>query len=329
MRLKRSDVADTFELVMSPLEWKEVYALAKFGQIGLQYDCEAPYVTQVFVYELTDPESLNSNSLLQSAFSSLDSMAEQIRPDGRSGHEVILRGLKEEMRELLILLGTAARAEEQAELLYNAVNDAFPSLFPDLEIPSRDYAQAFDDLLTALHEERSLGINLTAKGNDAPALNGRNLSPEIRAYFAARMKELVRQNSDAYADDTRSLETQIDELIDMVNAESLRRHRSKPTVDSVRSFVSSRPYNPFNDEELRERVQKLGATISPPLTAEQLRKELSADQFSKITNIDPELIKAEGERQRKAYVPSLKRYSRERSLAKDLLNDERITPSLH
>jgi len=42
--------SDTFHLVMSPVEWKEVYALAKFAQAGLEYDCRANYVVQVFTY---------------------------------------------------------------------------------------------------------------------------------------------------------------------------------------------------------------------------------------------------------------------------------------
>jgi hypothetical protein len=62
MRLNQSGDADTFELAMCPLEWKEVYALATFGQLALEYDCEAPYVTQVLVYELDQPEDLNSST---------------------------------------------------------------------------------------------------------------------------------------------------------------------------------------------------------------------------------------------------------------------------
>ena len=70
---------------------------------------------------------------------------------GRNRGDVVLRLRKEELRQLLILLGKASEAEDKAEDLH----DAIPVEFPDLEFPPSLYGDAFENLLMALHENRS------------------------------------------------------------------------------------------------------------------------------------------------------------------------------
>jgi hypothetical protein len=51
VRLEKPDATDgTFNLDMSPVEWEEIHALAKFALVGLDYDCKAAYVVQVFTF---------------------------------------------------------------------------------------------------------------------------------------------------------------------------------------------------------------------------------------------------------------------------------------
>jgi hypothetical protein len=73
---------DTFNLVMSPVEWREIHALAKFGQAAAAYDCTAPYVFQVIKYDASQPEEILADREMQAALAALDRMAARISPDG-------------------------------------------------------------------------------------------------------------------------------------------------------------------------------------------------------------------------------------------------------
>jgi hypothetical protein len=310
------------------MEWKEVHALAHFAQSGLAYDCAAPYVTQVFEYHLSQPEDLQSDENLQAAFSAVAQMAETIPADGRNGGDVTLGLAKGEMRRLLAILSMAASAEEQADFLYNGAREGFPYPFPDLTVSSSDYARAFDSLLTSLHHDKSLVIHVKARDNAVPKLDAKKLPPELRTYLEGAIRNLRAQHPEIYADDTRTIEIQTDELIDKVNSESLRRYKADAPPGNPESAPSYTPRNPFDYSELEARVEEQGGTISAALTADQLRSQLSAGQWEQITNIDPELIEAEAERQRTAFTPNLRRYNLERWLAKALLMDEQTKPYL-
>jgi hypothetical protein len=320
------DRDDTVHLILSPMEWKEVRALTHFAQCGLVYDCAAPYVTQVFVYDLSQPEELQDDEDLQAAFSTVADMAETIPADGTNGGDVTLGLPKEEMRQLFVILNIAAGAEEQAAFLYNGGCDGFHYPFPDLTVPPSDYVKAFDSLLMSLHHDKSMVIDVNARDKGVPQLDAEKLSPELRTYLEGAIKNLRAQHPEIYADDTRTIEIQTDELIDKLNSESLRGHKALSQVGNPENAPSNASRNPFDDSELRARVEEQGGTISAALTADQLRSQLPAGQWEKITNIDPELIKAERERQRTAFTPNLRRYNLERWLAKALLTDERIAP---
>ena len=317
---------DTFHLVLSPMEWKEVHALAHFAQSGLAYDCAAPYVTQVFEYHLSQPEDLQSDEDLQAAFSAVAQMAETIPADSRNGGDVTLGLPKEAMRQLLVILSMAASAEEQADFLYNGARDEFPYPFPELTVSSSDYARAFDSILTSLHHDNSLVIDVKARDNAVPKLDAKKLPPELRTYLEGAIRNLRAQHPEIYADDTRTIEIQTDELIDKVNSESRRRYKAETPPGNPESVPSYTPRNPFDYSELKARVEEQCGTISAALTADQLRSQLSAGQWAQITNIDPELIEAEAERQRTAFTPNLRRYNLERRLAKALLMDEQTKP---
>ena len=160
MRLEKPESGhDTFKLVMSAVEWEEIHALAKFAQAGLAYDCTAAYVAQVFTYLVLwgrfggfpQPADIQSNQDMQAAFAAVDRLAESVPADGRNRGDVVLRLRKEELRQLLILLGKASEAEDKAEDLHDDIGVEFP----DLEFTPSLYGDAFENLLMALHENRS------------------------------------------------------------------------------------------------------------------------------------------------------------------------------
>ncbi len=316
---------DTVHLVLSPMEWKEVRALAHFAQCGLAYDCSAPYVTQVFVYHLSQPEDLQYDEDLQAAFSAVGDLAETFPADGGNGDDVTLGLPKEEMRQLFVVLSIAAGAEEQAAFLYNGDCAGYHYPFPDLAGSPSDYVEAFDNLLTSLHHDKSVVIDVKSRDNAVQQLDAKKLPLELRTYLEGAIRNLRAQHPAIYADDTRTIETQTDELIDKVNSESIRRYQATPP-SNPESAPTSTPRNPFEHSELKARVEEQGGTISAALTADQLRSQLPAGQWEQITNIDPELINAERERQRTAFTPNLRRYNLERRLAKALVIDERINP---
>ncbi len=292
-----SQNAAELSLVLSPREWKEVSALAKFAQTGLDYDCDAPYVSQVFTYMLSQPEDIQSNRNTHAAFSAVDRMAAEAPADGTNSGDVTLALPKKEMRQLFVVLSIAADAEKQADSLYDAAREEFPYPFPDIEVAPRHYAKAFDDFLTALHEDRSLIINLTAPGSAAPRLDKQNLPTEMRIYLQDRISELITQNPEIYATDSRDIEIQTDELIEKINSLSSVRHKEEMPPPESESSRSDRPKESTVYSELKASVEKSGGSISAPLNAEQLQSQLSADQWSRMTNIDPELIEAEARRQ--------------------------------
>jgi hypothetical protein len=148
---------DVFSLVMSPVEWPEVHALAKFVQAGIAYDTRAAYVAQVFVFVMSQPEDILGNRNTQAAFAAVDHLAIEVPPNAAGGG-VILNLPKEQMRQLLIMLGKAAESEDQADIIHDALPEKFPYRFPDIEPSSQFYAEAFTNLLKALHEDRSLNI---------------------------------------------------------------------------------------------------------------------------------------------------------------------------
>jgi hypothetical protein len=328
LQIPESSGTDTFSLILSPAEWKDIHGLAQFAERGLEYDCEAPYVTQVFQYLSRDPEELQSDEDMRAAFATIARMAETTPIGGRDRDAVRLMLRKEEMRCLLIALGIAADAEESADLLYNANREAFPHAFPKLTVSSRDYSRAFDDLLMALHNDKVLVIDLKATNNAVPTLDLKKLPPEFRAYVEGKMRDLVAQNPEPYADDDRTIEVQTDEMIDKIDtAWRLGHERDRRPTQSAggeaQPATVSTAASPLHDDAFRARIEEQGATISAPLTAGELRSQLSDAEWSKITQIDPELIRAEREKQQRAFTPSLRRYCLERNLAKALLSDER------
>ena len=327
LQIPESSGTDTFSLILSPAEWKDIAGLARFAERGLEYDCEAPYVSQVFRYDW-EPEELQSDKDMQAAFATIARMAETPPVDGGDQGAVRLMLHKEEMRCLLIALGMAAAAEESADLLYNANREAFPHAFPKLTASSRDYSKAFDDLLIALHKEYVLVIDLNATNNAALALDLTKLPPEFRAYVEGKMRDLVAQDPELYAEDSRTIEVQTDEMIDKINTACRLEHAPNTRLPEsaggqAQPATVSTPASPSYDDAFKARMEERGATISAPLTAGELRSQLSDAEWSKMTQIDPELISAEREKQRKAFTPNLRRYCLERNLAKALLSDER------
>jgi hypothetical protein len=143
----------TFSLVMSPVEWKETHALAKFGQTTITYDAQAPYVKQVFLYTVTEPEDFVESDNVQAAFAALDRLAAVVSSYSLGG-DVILKLPKEEMRQMLVVIAKAAESKDRAEFYYGRFD--FLHRFPELDIPASHYAEAFVNLLLALHEDKSL-----------------------------------------------------------------------------------------------------------------------------------------------------------------------------
>jgi len=151
---------------MSPVEWKEIHALAKFAQAGLAYDCTAAYVAQVFTYLMfvgrfggfPQPADIHFNPDMQAAFAAVDRLAKSVPIGLMNRGDVVLGLRKEELRQLLIVLGKASEAEDQTEHLHDAIPEEFPYCFPDLEFAASYHGDAFDNLLTAVHEEGSQEI---------------------------------------------------------------------------------------------------------------------------------------------------------------------------
>lgn len=166
MRLEKPEAeGDALTLTMSPLEWKELNALAKFGRAGLAYDCKAAYVAQVFNYlflvsrfGFSQPEAILGDKDTQAALAELDRLAERIARGGGETIDVNVKLRKEAMRQLLVVAGKASESEEQANLISDAFPEAFPYRYPDLEFNGDYYADVFERLLTALYEDRSIEI---------------------------------------------------------------------------------------------------------------------------------------------------------------------------
>ena len=173
-------------------EWKEVRALAQFAQCGLAYDCSAPYVTQVFVYHLSQPEDLQYDEDLQAAFSAVGDLAETFPADGGNGDDVTLGLPKEEMRQLFVVLSIAAGAEEQAAFLYNGDCAGYHYPFPDLAGSPSDYVEAFDNLLTSLHHDKSVVIDVKSRDNAVQQLDAKKLPLELRTYLEGAIRNLRR-----------------------------------------------------------------------------------------------------------------------------------------
>src|SRR5439155_18886260 len=69
----------------------------------------------------------------------------------------------------------------------------------------------FNDLLTALHHDNSLVIDLEARDNAVPILDAKKLPAELRSYREEKMRTLVAENPEIYAGDIRTIEVQTDE----------------------------------------------------------------------------------------------------------------------
>ena len=151
MRLEKHE-DDAFSLIMSPVEWPEILALAKFARAALAYDATAAYVVQVLTYVVSPRWDILGNQSTRAAFAAVD------RLTADSVGDVILRLPKEQMRQLLVMLGMAAESEDQAELVHNVEPEKFPHQFPDLGPSSQAYVQVFDDLLEALYEGLSVNV---------------------------------------------------------------------------------------------------------------------------------------------------------------------------
>ena len=81
---------------------------------------------------------------------------------GNTSGDVVLTLPKEQLRQLLVMLGKASESEDQGELLHDAEPDKFPHRFPDIGIAPAQYTEAFDILLAALDEEKTLEIDRPA-----------------------------------------------------------------------------------------------------------------------------------------------------------------------
>jgi hypothetical protein len=149
VRLEK-DGDDVFSLIMSPMEWPEIFALAQFARDALAYDSTAAYVAQVLTYSV--PLDMLGDQNIRLAFAAVD------RLTAESGGDLILRLPKDHMRALLILLGMAAESEGQAEIVHDGAPEKFPHQFPDLGPSSHDYARVFDELLRALHNGLSVDV---------------------------------------------------------------------------------------------------------------------------------------------------------------------------
>jgi hypothetical protein len=153
VRLEKPLCDDTFNLIMSPVEWPEILALAKFAQAGIAYDAQAAYVRQVFTYLMLQPADLLKDADTQAAFAAVERVGVAV-----GGGEVIVRLGKAQMRQLLVMLGMAAESEDQAELVHGVEAEDFPHQFPDLGPSSQSYAQVFDELLQALYDGLSVNV---------------------------------------------------------------------------------------------------------------------------------------------------------------------------
>lgn len=156
MRLEILESASVeFVLHMNQKEWTAVQALAEFAKAGIAYDAHAAYVAQVFTYVFLQPRDLVQDSATQRAFSAVDGLSAAPRI---GDEEAILRLPKAEMRQMLMMLAMAAESEDQSEIIHGAMPNEFPHVFPDLELPSSYYANALNDLLSALYTERALTV---------------------------------------------------------------------------------------------------------------------------------------------------------------------------
>jgi hypothetical protein len=153
VRLEKPLCEDTFSLIMSPVEWPEILALAKFAQAGIAYDAQAAYVRQVFTYLMLQPADLLRDADTQAAFAAVERLGV-----AAGGGEVIVRLGKAQMRQLLVMLGMAAESEDQAELVHGVEAEDLLHQFPDLGPSSQSYAQVFDELLQALYDGLSVNV---------------------------------------------------------------------------------------------------------------------------------------------------------------------------
>jgi hypothetical protein len=165
VRLEKIDPEnDSCKLVMSPKEWKDVHSLATFAHAGLVYDGEAAYVAQVFTYlylvgqfgvgpsAFSQPKDILADEGMQAAFAAVDRLAARTLPESGTG-EAVLALSKHEMQELLHVLGKATEAEDQAEIIHGAFPEKFPHLYPELELATAYYADAFCALLQELRAD--------------------------------------------------------------------------------------------------------------------------------------------------------------------------------
>jgi hypothetical protein len=154
MRLEKPESEDgTFSLSMSPVEWPEVLALAKFAQAGIAYDTQAAYVAQVFTYLMLQPADLLKDADTQAAFAAVERLGASA-----PGGEALLHLGKAQMRQLLVMLGMAAESEDNADLMRDDEAENSSHQFPDLGPSSQSYAQVFDELLQALYDGLSANV---------------------------------------------------------------------------------------------------------------------------------------------------------------------------
>ena len=145
VRLETSESGDTLELVMSAEDWSDFQALAEFARVTIAYDAGTPYVAQVFLYPTSRPEDILGNANTQAAFAAAAQL--ELAPDA---HEAVLRLPMEQMRQLLVMTGKAAEAEDQADLIHQGIPAQFPFEYPDLRLPPSHYAAEFERLLRNL-----------------------------------------------------------------------------------------------------------------------------------------------------------------------------------
>jgi hypothetical protein len=213
---------------MSPVERQKIHALTKFAPAGLAYNCNAAYVAQLFTYLMfwgrfggfPQAQDIQSNPKMQSAFAAVDRLAASVPADACARGVVVLALRKEELRQLLTVLGKASEAQDQSEILQDAIPQEFPYSLPDIEFTPDYYGDAFEVFLTAVDEDRSaqflrpafwklLRRRLCRRGSEAkrnsaggvPAARtphwGHVLAPSHAKFRATRRGAEKRENPDS------------------------------------------------------------------------------------------------------------------------------------
>jgi len=152
--LERTGNGGLWRITMPPDEWREIRAMAKFGQAAVAYDRKTAYVAQILEYYFVPLDVCASSPRLAAAFTAVDALGDP----GASLADVTLALPKDSMEELLLVLEMVSRAEEKAET--HSYDSSGKPLFtyPDLRYQVSRYEALFDELLEALRAGRSADV---------------------------------------------------------------------------------------------------------------------------------------------------------------------------